>query len=65
MNSQTQVLRPNTEASCAHCQQLVARAPRRRLSRMEQFNANFNRKLRSVFSTVDWDQVSHYMDKLT
>lgn len=42
-----------------------AHVPRGQVSRMAQFNANMSRKLRNVFSTVDWGQVSHYMDNLT
>lgn len=29
------------------------------------FNARFNRKMRDIFSSVDWHQVNHYMEKLT
>jgi len=36
----------------------------RRVSKMEQFNQNFNRKMRVFFSSVDWVQVNHYMDKM-
>lgn len=28
-------------------------------------NARFNRKMRNIFSSVDWHQVNHYMDRLT
>lgn len=63
MKKESHILRSKLEANVVQSSQPAARVPRRRNSLMEQFNATFNRKLRSAFSAVDWGQVNHYMDK--
>lgn len=37
----------------------------RRRSKMDRFNENIHRKISQIFSNVDWDQVNHYMDRLS
>lgn len=63
MKNEAKLTRAQLEASSGRKNQQVGRAPQRRASLIEQFNASFNRKLRSAFSAVDWGQVNHYMDK--
>jgi hypothetical protein len=65
MKKQAQVSRARPEANRVQADKTDGQVPRRRISRMEQFNENFNKRIRSVFSTVDWGQVNHYMDRLT
>lgn len=51
-------------SSVASAKGTIAGRTRRR-SKIEQFNDNVNKKIRGIFSHVDWDQVNHYMDRLS
>lgn len=38
--------------------------PGKRSTKIVRFNEKLNRKMKGIFSSIDWNQVNHYMEKL-